>query len=66
MTPPLCPLCHGFGFLACPEAYVARGIRIAVAWESALPCACPAGDRFRRDQEEWKREAEPKPLIPVV
>jgi len=59
MTPKPCPLCRGFGFVACPEAHEARGIRIVVAWEHALPCGCSAGEQFRENQAEWKKEAEP-------
>lgn len=59
-----CPLCNNLGFLACPEAYAldGRGVFLVVAWELGLACGCAAGERFRRDQAEWKKEAEPAQL----
>jgi len=61
---PHCPLCHGFGFLACPEAYVTRGIRIAVAWENGRVCTCSSGEQFRKEQLEWRREPDERPMTP--
>lgn len=65
VTPPTCQICNGYGFVGCPEAIRDDGrVFIAIAWEKALPCACPAGLQFGLQQTEWNREPEIKTLTP--
>lgn len=48
-----CLVCEDRGFVGCDEAIAEDGTFITVAWDRALPCFCPAGEEFERDQETW-------------